>query len=108
MALVYRSGAGKKILRLLQPVGKMAFSNYLMHSMISILVFYGVGFGFGGQLGPTAWTIFALGVFCFQVFFSYAWLKVFNFGPIEWVWRSLTYRQWQPMRKQSVSQEPSA
>lgn len=108
LALVYQSGAGKKILRLLQPVGKMAFSNYLLHSLISILVFYGVGFGFGGQLGPTAWTIFALAVFSFQIFFSYMWLKTFNFGPIEWVWRSLTYRQWQPMRKRPDSMQHDA
>ncbi len=107
LALAYASGivlwfqtkTGFKILSLLQPVGKMAFSNYILQSLVGITVFYGVGLAKGGQLGATAWTIFAVGIFTFQIFISYVWLSYFNYGPLEWIWRSLTYKKWQPMKK---------
>ena len=56
-------------------------------------------FDLGGKFGPTAWTLYAFAVFIFQIFFSYTWLRFFNFGPVEWLWRSMTYKKWQPMRK---------
>ena len=99
IAMVYKAIIGRKILSVLQPVGKMAFSNYIMHSLIGILTFYGVGLGYGGQVGPAAWTVYALLVFMFQIIFSTIWLSYFNYGPLEWVWRSMTYRKWQPMIK---------
>lgn len=99
IALAYRSRLLKNILSLLQPVGKMAFSNYILHSLIGIITFYGIGFGLGGRFGPSAWTLFAIAVFIFQVFFSHLWLSYFYFGPVEWIWRSITYKQWQPMKK---------
>lgn len=95
----FQTKNGNKILSVLQPVGKMAFSNYILQSIIGITVFFGVGFAKGGQLGPTSWTIFAIAVYLCQIFISYIWLSYFNFGPIEWIWRSLTYKKWQPMKK---------
>lgn len=99
LALAFQSNALRKFLMLLQPVGKMAFSNYMMQSLVAIFTFYGVGLGKGGTLGPTAWTLYALAVFLFQILFSYTWLRFFHFGPVEWLWRSMTYRKWQPFRK---------
>lgn len=99
LALVYNHISGKKILMLLQPMGKMAFTNYVMQSLISIIVFYGVGLAKGGQLGPTAWTIFGACVFLGQMLFSHIWLSYFQFGPVEWFWRSMTYRKWQGFRR---------
>lgn len=96
---IYHTAWGSKILAWMQPVGKMAFTNYLLQTITGITVFYGVGFALGGQLGPTAWTLFALGVFVLQMIISSIWLKYFQFGPVEWLWRSMTYRQWQPFRK---------
>lgn len=102
IALMYQSSFGKKIFSLLQPVGKMAFSNYMWQSLISIIVFYGVGLGKGGQLGHTALLLFAIGIFIGQIIFSYIWLQIFRFGPVEWIWRSATYKKWQPMMKYKV------
>jgi uncharacterized protein len=99
IALIYQNAVGSKLLALLQPVGKMAFTNYILHTLISIFTFYGVGLGYGGNLGPVAWTVFALGVFLLQIVLSTFWLSVFQFGPIEWFWRSMTYGKWQPFRK---------
>ncbi len=97
--LWFRTKTGYKVLSLLQPVGKMAFSNYILQTLVGIIVFYGVGLAKGGQLGPTAWTIFAIAIYMCQIFISYVWLSYFNFGPVEWIWRSLTYKKWQPMKK---------
>ena len=82
-------------------VGRMAFTNYLMHSLILTTVFYGYGLGLYGQV-PRAWQMaFVAGVVGFQLWLSPWWLERFRFGPMEWTWRSLTYWQPQPMRKKS-------
>lgn len=87
-------------LRHLAPVGRMALSNYLVHSIVGIGVFYGVGLGVGPRYGMVAvvcaWSV----LFGAQIAFSRWWLERFRFGPAEWAWRSLTYGQRQPMRRQ--------
>lgn len=97
--LIFQSAAGKKILSVLAPVGKMAFSNYMMQSLIGNFVFLGAGLGYTGQVGPVYYTLFGIAVFIVQVIISTVWLKYFNYGPVEWVWRSATYKKWQPFRK---------
>ena len=79
----------------------MAFSNYIMQSLIGNFVFLGAGLGLMGQVGPVYYTLFGISVFILQVIFSTIWLKYFNYGPVEWLWRSATYKKWQPFRKQS-------
>lgn len=98
LALLYLNNPMKKILNLLSPVGKMALSNYIMHTLIGIFTFTGLGFAIS-PMGPTAWTIFALYVFVVQIILSTIWLHFFNYGPLEWLWRSATYRRWQPFLK---------
>jgi uncharacterized protein len=105
IGLLYRYYVGHRILTLLMPVGKMALTNYISHSLISIVLFYGVGFGLMGTLGPIAWTIFAFIVFVFQIIFSTIWLQYFQFGPLEWAWRSLTYGTLQPFRRDALLTE---
>ncbi|MBK8301015.1 MAG: DUF418 domain-containing protein [Chitinophagaceae bacterium] len=97
--LSFQTAVGKKILSVLAPVGKMAFSNYLMHSLIGNFVFLGAGLGYMGQVGPVYYTIFGIGIFIIQIILSTIWLKYFNYGPVEWLWRSATYKKWQPMLK---------
>ncbi|HEX6890329.1 MAG TPA: DUF418 domain-containing protein [Chryseolinea sp.] len=101
LALLFRTTIGNQIIMLLTPVGKMALTNYILHSLLGIVTFYGIGFGLMGTLGPIAWTVFALLVFAFQIIYSTIWLQYFHFGPLEWVWRSLTYRKRQPMIRES-------
>ena len=97
--LSFQTTAGKKILSVLAPVGKMAFTNYIMHTLIGNFVFLHAGLGYMGKVGPVYYTLFALIVFSIQIIISTIWLKYFNYGPVEWLWRSATYRKWQPLRK---------
>jgi len=98
LALIFRNAVGNQIMKLLMPVGKMALTNYIFQSLFCTVLFFGVGFGLMGTLGPIAWTLFAIIVFVFQIIFSTLWLQFFQFGPLEWVWRSLTYVKMQPFR----------
>ncbi len=99
LALLLESTWINKILHPIAAVGKTAFSNYVMHSVVGIIVFYGIGFGLMQQFGPLAWTFFAIVLFTIQVIASNIWLRYFRFGPIEWIWRSLTYHKVQKLRK---------
>ena len=99
--LSFQTAAGKKILSPLAPVGKMAFSNYIMQSLIGNFVFLGAGLGYMGQVGPVYYTLFGIAVFIIQIILSTVWLKYFNYGPVEWLWRSATYKKWQPFRKRT-------
>jgi uncharacterized protein len=82
------------------PVGRTALSNYLFQSLICIFIFYGVGLGYGGTLGYSGVVLIALVLFGWQIVFSTFWLRHFRFGPVEWIWRQLTYgkliKLWKP------------
>lgn len=97
--LTFQTAAGKKTVSVLAPVGKMAFSNYMLQSLIGNFVFLGAGLGYMGQVGPVYYTLFGIGVFIVQIILSTVWLNYFNYGPVEWIWRSATYKKWQPFRK---------
>ena len=84
-------------------VGKMALTNYLMHSIICMIVFTGVGFGLFGQLERYQLYYVVFSIWIFQLIVSPIWLTYFRFGPAEWLWRTLTYLKKQPMRKGAVS-----
>ena len=79
------------LMRALAPVGRMALSNYLMHSVVGVIVFYGLGFGLFGKLSLTSAIVVALLLFGVQVVFSPWWLERARFGPAEWLWRMFTY-----------------
>ena len=91
--------AGSKILGLLAPAGKMALTNYLMQSLIGSLVFYGYGLGMWQQWGRAELALFVASVFIAQIIFSHLWLRYFRYGPMEWLWRALTYWTLPPMRR---------
>ena len=80
-------------------VGRMALTNYLAQSAIATTIFYGYGFGLGGSIGRLGTIGMALAIFAAQVLFSVIWLKFFRCGPMEWLWRSLTCGNRQPMRR---------
>ena len=95
---VIQSEALPDLMRRFSAVGRMAFTNYLLHSVILTTVFYGYGSGLYGQV-PRFWQMgFVIAVIGFQLWMSPLWLKYFRFGPAEWLWRSLTYWRLQPMR----------
>ncbi len=80
----------------LAPVGRMALSNYLMQSILCTLIFYGYGLGLYGEISPTLGLILSSSIYIGQMRFSAFWLERFQFGPVEWAWRSLTYGRRQP------------
>jgi len=82
----------------LAAVGRMALSNYLMHSVLLTTVFYGYGFGLYGHVDRLYQMAFVLVVWLLQLYLSPIWLRHYRFGPAEWLWRSLTYWKRQPMR----------
>ncbi len=100
--LLSKTNAGEKGLKILQPVGKMAFTNYITHSIIGIIFFTGIGFALDRQVGPVYYTTFGLIVFIIQIVVSKMWLTHFEYGPVEWMWRSFTYGKRQPFRKIAV------
>ncbi|QSQ27170.1 DUF418 domain-containing protein [Pyxidicoccus parkwayensis] len=103
ITLLFQRTTWQKLLGLLAPVGRMALTNYLSQSVMSVLFFYGYGLGQVTKLGPAACVGLCVAVFCVQVAWSHLWLSRFRFGPAEWVWRSLTYGKAQPMRRDDVN-----
>ena len=97
--LIVKSGALKRLMQRFAAVGRMAFTNYLLHSIILTTVFYGYGFGLYGQVSRFWQMAFVVIVIGLQMIVSPLWLKHYRFGPAEWVWRSLTYWKRQPMRR---------
>lgn len=82
----------------LAPAGRMALTNYLMQSLVCTTIFYGYGLGYFEQL-PRAWQpLFVIVLFTLQVMFSRWWLSRYRYGPMEWLWRWMTYGVRQPMR----------
>ncbi len=81
--------------------GRMALSNYIGQSAVGMFLFYGIGLGFGASIGLTPTEGIAIAVFVLQMLFSSVWLSAFRFGPLEWLWRMLTYGKYFPLIKQS-------
>ena len=80
-------------------VGRMALSNYLGQSILCGLLFYTVGFGLYGRFTGYYLYLVAAGIWVIQIAFSNWWLARYHFGPFEWAWKSLTYKQRQPLRR---------
>ena len=72
-------------------VGRMALTNYLMHSVIALFIFSGAGLGLLGKFSWSQLYLFVLLIWVLQLYISPLWLKYFYFGPVEWLWRLLTY-----------------
>lgn len=85
--------------------GRMALTNYLMQTVFAIAIFYGIGFGLGAKTGLVYVVIIASLVFCFQIWFSSFWLNHFRYGPIEWLWRCLTYGKFLAIRKEKLESD---
>ena len=100
--LMYKSGWFKWLFALMRPVGQMAFTNYLMQSFLCGLTFYGVGFGLFSKLQRYEMYYVVLGVWIVQIIYSHLWLRYFQFGPLEWLWRSLTYWKRQPIKRSEI------
>lgn len=99
LMFVYKAGIFRFLFNAWAKVGQMAFSNYLLQSIICGLYFYGFGFNQFNELQRYQLYLVVLAVWAFNILFSYVWLHFFTMGPFEWVWRSLTYRRVQAIRR---------
>lgn len=82
-------------------IGQTALSNYILQSVLCASIFYGFSFGLGlfGSVERTGQLLVVFAVWAIQLLISPLWLKRFQYGPLEWLWRSLTYWHMQPMRR---------
>ena len=82
---------GRRFITVFGPVGRMALTNYLMHSIICVVLSYGFGFALWWRVGASTAIPIAAAIIAVQIPLSAWWLSHFRFGPIEWIWRRLTY-----------------
>ena len=99
LSILYNKTFLRPIIDVFAPVGRMSFTNYLLHTLIGIAIFYNFAGDLWGTMGLVQITLVALSIYAFEVVFSYWWQKYFTFGPLEWVWRSLTYKTLFAIRK---------
>lgn len=99
--LASRSAALTGVTQRLAAVGRMAFTNYIMQSVICTTIFYGHGFGLFGKVPRTGQFGIVVAIWIFQLMISPIWLRYFQFGPLEWLWRCLTYWQLEPIERKA-------
>jgi uncharacterized membrane protein YeiB len=87
-----------RILAKLASMGRMALTNYIMHSVILTSIFYGYAGGLYGEVARAPQMLIVLAIIAIQIPLSSWWLKNYQFGPLEWLWRSLTYKKWQSFK----------
>lgn len=90
---------GSRLVDMLAPVGRMALTNYLLQTVVGLGLFYGFAAGLRVErLGPLL--LLGLAVFAVQIVLSRWWLRRFQFGPVEWLWRAATRAEWPRWRTQ--------
>ncbi len=100
--LALRPAWGQR-LQALAPVGQMALTNYLLQSIIATTIFYGYGLALFGKVGAGWGIVLTVAIYLLLIPFSHWWMKRFLYGPAEWLWRSMTYWKWQPMRRRALN-----
>lgn len=102
LALLFLNERYRERLRVFAAVGRMALTDYLMQSLLMTLFFYHYTTGLYGRVGPAMGIGITVVFFAAQVWFSNVWLKHFRFGPMEWLWRGMTYGTFPAMTKDEV------
>ena len=97
--LMLKAGVMAGLRMRLAAVGRMALTNYLMHSLICLFVFTGAGLGLVGELSRAQLYLVVFAIWGVQLWFSPWWLARYRFGPVEWLWRVLTYGERMPIRR---------
>lgn len=98
LTLLFQRANWQKIVRPLASVGKMALTSYILQTVIGCLLFFGYGLGLLGKTELWQAALLTFPILFVQILFSQWWLARFRYGPLEWLWRSLTYGKAQPMR----------
>jgi len=100
---ICKSATWQRFKHVFSVVGKMAFSNYILTSIICSFIFYGHGFALFGDVERWIQVLIVPGVWIILILFSLFWLRHFYYGPLEWLWRVLTYWHRQPMRRDRIN-----
>lgn len=109
VTLLISSKGWERALRPLAHVGRMAFTNYIMQSVVFTWVFYSYGLGLYGKVGPLLGAVLTVAMFALQVWVSGVWLRHFQTGPLEWLWRAATYMSLSPIQRQGApARRPSS
>jgi uncharacterized protein len=103
LALLLHRPTARRPLMVLAPAGRMALTTYLTQSVIGVILFYGVGFGLWQRLAPLPVYGIAVAIFAAQLVISRLWMGRFAYGPVEWLWRRLTYRRPLALRRATGS-----
>jgi uncharacterized protein len=98
LLLLWQRPRGERLLRPLAATGRMALTTYLTQSIVCTLLFYNYGLGWYGSVGISGCFLITLILFACQMVASTWWLTRFRFGPVEWVWRTITYGRAPAMR----------
>lgn len=98
--LLIKEGTKGWLKNALKATGQMAFTNYILQSVICTLFFFGYGLDYFEKFYLWQLYLFVIGVWIFEMSFSTLWLRYFKFGPLEWLWRSLTYWKLMPMKRE--------
>jgi uncharacterized protein len=93
IALLFQRPETRRVLLVLAPAGRMALTTYLSQSVLGVVLFYGIGFGLWQRLAPMTVYGIAFAIYAAQLVVSRLWMKRFAYGPVEWLWRRLTYRR---------------
>ncbi|WP_299211803.1 DUF418 domain-containing protein [uncultured Dokdonia sp.] len=99
--MLYRKVRSEKWLSKFAPYGRMALTNYVMQSILGTMLLYGWGFGFLGEISNTYTLLIAIALIAIQVWGSKIWMQHFTYGPLEWLWRSLTFFKVFPMKRKT-------
>lgn len=97
--LYYKTVSGRKVLDLMAPVGRMSVTNYMAQSFIGVILFYGFGLNMAVSCSFLQCALAGVGICALQVVYSNWWIKRFYYGPMEWVWRMLTWMKPVPLSR---------
>ncbi|HIC12031.1 MAG TPA: DUF418 domain-containing protein [Sulfurimonas sp.] len=100
LSYLYQMSFFKKAFKGFAYVGRMSFTNYLMHTFFGYLIFYPFFSGYFGTMGLVEISLLALCLYTLQIFISILWFRFFIIGPLEWAWRSLILKKLMPIRKE--------
>ena len=98
LLLMFQTKRGARVLAPLAATGRMALTTYLTQSVVCTTLFYSYGFRLAGRVGYTGMFVITVTLFAVQMAVSVWWLKRYRFGPVEWLWRTLTYGRAPAMR----------
>lgn len=101
LVLFMQRPLGQKLMRPFATAGRMAFTLYILQSVVFTTVFYGYGFGLYGEVGPFAGLMLTFAAYPVLLLIAHFWMKAFRYGPLEWIWRAVTYLQVPKMRRRN-------